>query len=70
MTTWTFGRVVFYIACLAASVLAMTGFADFDRSTGLFDLKPFNLYNMLGAGPGVASSAVAAIAAIKGWGRK
>ena len=41
---WNLARGLVYLACLAASGLAMAGLADFDLATGSFDLRPFNLY--------------------------
>ncbi|MCV2872812.1 hypothetical protein OEZ71_10955 [Defluviimonas sp. WL0050] len=48
----------------------MAGLADFDLATGTFDLRPFNLYALTGAGGGVVSSALASLALLRGWGRK
>ncbi len=67
---WNLARGLIYLACLAASGLAMTGLADFDLATGTFDLRPFNLYALTGAGGGVVSSALASLALLRGWGRK
>ena len=67
---WTFARGFVYLACLAASGLAMAGLADFDLATGTLDLPPFNLYALTGAAGGVVSSALASIALWRGWGRK
>jgi hypothetical protein len=53
-----------------ASLLALAGLADFDATTGAFDLRPFNLYEASGALAGLLSSALAGLAAVKGWGRK
>ena len=67
---WTIARGLIYIACLIASGLAMAGLADFDLTTGTFDLRPFNLYALTGATGGVVSSALASFALWRGWGRK
>ena len=56
---WNLARGLVYLACLAASGLAMAGLADFDLVTGSFDLRPFNLYALTGTAGGVASSALA-----------
>ena len=67
---WTLTRGLVYLACLAASGLAMAGLADFDLVTGSFDLRPFNLYALTGAGGGMVSSLLASVALLRGWGRK
>ena len=67
---WNLARGLIYLACLAASGLAMAGLADFDLATGTFDLRPFNIYALTGAGGGVISSALASLALLRGWGRK
>lgn len=67
--TWTLTRGFVYLLCLAASGLAMAGLAEFDPTTGRFDLHPVNLYALTGAGGGVLSSTLATLALIKGWGR-
>ena len=67
---WNLARGLIYLACLAASGLAMAGLADFDLATGTFDLRPFNIYALTGAGRGVVSSALASLALLRGWGRK
>ncbi len=68
--SWNLARGLVYLACLAASGLAMAGLAEFDLATGTFDLKPFNLYALAGAGGGVVSSALASLALLRGWGRR
>ncbi|MCT8999718.1 hypothetical protein [Chelativorans intermedius] len=68
--SWNLARGLVYLACLAASGLAMAGLAEFDLATGTFDLKPFNLYALVGAGGGVVSSALASLALLRGWGRR
>ena len=67
---WTLLRVLTYLAMGAASLLALAGLADFNPATGDFDIGPFNLYAAVGAVAGVVSSALAAIAALRGWGRR
>jgi len=63
-------RLLTYLACLAASALALAGYADFDGATGSFDLHPIDLYGLIGATGGAIASALAAIALWRGWGRK
>ena len=67
---WNLARGLVYLACLAASGLAMAGLADFDLATGTLDIRPFNLYAIFGAGGGVVSSLLASMALLRGWGRK
>ncbi|WP_413874573.1 hypothetical protein [Albidovulum sp.] len=67
---WNFARGLVYLACLAASGLAMAGLAEFDLATGTLDIRPFNLYAVTGAAGGVVSSALASLALLRGWGRK
>lgn len=63
-------RLATYLACLGASALALSGYADFDSATGTFDLHPIDLYGAIGATGGVVSSALASLALWRGWGRK
>ena len=63
-------RLLTYLACLGASALALSGYADFDSATGAFDLHAINLYGVIGAVGGVVSSALASVALWRGWGRK
>lgn len=67
---WTALRALTYLAGLAASALALYGMATFDAASGDFDLHPFNLYSALGAASGLVSSALAATAVWRGWGKK
>ena len=67
---WTLARGLVYLACLAASGLAMAGLAEFDLATGTLDIRPFNLYAVTGTAGGVVSSALASLALLRGWGRK
>ena len=66
---WTV-RLATYLACLIASGLALSGYADFDSATGTFDLHPIDLYGLVGAAGGVVSSALASLALWRGWGKK
>jgi hypothetical protein len=63
-------RLMTYLACLAASGLALSGYADFDSATGTFDLHPIDLYGAVGAIGGVVSSGLASLALWRGWGKK
>lgn len=60
-------RLLIYAAGLAASLLAMAGYADFDMATGDFALRPFNLYAFVSYAVGGVSSAVAGVAWLAGW---
>ena len=51
---WTLARGLVYLACLAASGLALAGLADFDLATGTLDIRPFNIYALTGATGGGA----------------
>ena len=68
--TWTLARGLVYLACLAASGLALAGLAEFDLATGTLDILPFNLYALTGAAGGVVSSTLATVALWRGWGRR
>ncbi|SNT71506.1 hypothetical protein [Paracoccus seriniphilus] len=68
--TWNLARGLVYLACLAASGLAMAGLAEFDLAMGTFDLKPLNLYALAGAGGGGVFSALAWLALLRSWGRR
>ncbi len=67
---WTLIRLLTYLAGLGASGLALYGLADFDPASGVFDLHSFNLYELIGAGSGVVTSALAALAVWRKWGAK
>ncbi len=67
---WTNARLAIYLAGLAASGLALAGYADFDPVTGVFDARPFNLYALIGSLAGGASSVLATLAVVFKWGRK
>jgi len=60
-------RFLIYLAGLAASLLAMAGYADFDMATGDFALHPFNLYGFVAYAAGGVASAMAGIAWLAGW---
>ncbi|WP_439527826.1 lysozyme [Pannonibacter sp.] len=68
--TWTLTRGLVYLACLAASVLALAGLADFDSTSGTLDIRPFNLYALTGTSGGIVASTLASLALWHGWGRK
>lgn len=70
MKNWDWTRLAAYAAFGVASALSLLKLADFDAATGAFDLRPFNVYALVGASSGVGASALAALALIRGWGRK
>lgn len=70
---WTNARIAAYLtsAALAGGTLAsLAGAADFDSTTGMFDLHPVNIYNLAALAAPAAASVMAAVAALFGWGRK
>lgn len=67
---WTFIRLATYLAGLGASGLALYGLADFDPASGVFDLRAFNLYELIGVGSGAVTSALASLAVWRRWGAK
>lgn len=67
---WNLVRGLTYVAAFVASALAFFELADFNAATGDFDLRPFNLYGVVASVAGAVSSALAALALFKGWGRK
>jgi hypothetical protein len=70
MNGWSAGRLAIYLATLGASLLAMSGLATFDVTTGDLDIHPFNVYAAMGAAGGAVSSGLAAIALLRGWGSR
>lgn len=66
---WT-GRLLIYLAGLAAGGLALSGYADFDTATWVLDIHPFNLREFLLTGTATIGNGLAALAVWKGWGRK
>jgi hypothetical protein len=67
---WNLVRGLTYVAMLAASLLAFFGLAEFNPTTGMLTIHPFNAYGAAAALAGVVSSGLASIALLKGWGRK
>lgn len=70
MDNLTKSRAIIYAIGLAGSILAAMGYADFDAATGLLDMKPVNVYALVGAVGGMGASGLALLAVIKGWGGK
>ena len=67
---WNLVRGLTYVAMLAASLLAFLGLAEFDPTSGMLTIHPFNAYGAAAALAGVVSSGLASLALFKGWGRK
>ncbi len=72
MTLWTSARLLTYLLTLAATGLALMGYAAFDGTIvdigpifGL-DLPPFNVAEV----SGFISSGLATLAVVLGWGKK
>lgn len=70
MDNLTKTRALIYALGLGGSILAAMGYADFNAETGVLDLKPVNIYALIGAASGMSASALALLAVVRGWGRK
>lgn len=67
---WSLFRGLCYAATFGASLLALGGYATYDASTGVLDLHPFNVKEVVQNGLSVLSSGLAGLALWKGWGKK
>lgn len=70
---WTPARIAFYLTSLLAglgAILAMFGAATYDAAAQTIDLHPISIPVVVGVIAPVAASALAAIAAFLGWGKK
>lgn len=70
---WTPTRVAFYITAFLGGVgalLALMGWATYDPVAQTIDLHPVSIPVVVGLVAPVAASALAAVAAAFGWGRK
>jgi multisubunit Na+/H+ antiporter MnhG subunit len=70
---WTPARIAFYLTSLlagAGTILAMFGLATYDPVAQTIDLHPISIPMVVGLVAPVAASALAAVAAFLGWGRK
>jgi hypothetical protein len=63
-------RLVAYLVGMGASVMALAGYATFDHQTGELDILPFNISVVSTWVVGMATNLLAAVAVIRGWGRK
>ena len=69
----TRARLAAYIGSALAGgafLLSAFGYAEYDASTGLVDIAPFNVYALAAIVAGPLASAMAAIAVWFGWGAK
>lgn len=70
---WTPARIAFYLTALlmgAGTLLSMGGLATYDRAAQTIDLHPISIPMVVGLVAPVVASALAAVAAFLGWGRK
>jgi hypothetical protein len=70
---WTNARIAAYLTSAAVAggtIASMFGAADFDSTTGMFDLHPVNIYTAISLVAPIAASTLATVAAMFGWGRK
>lgn len=70
---WTPTRVAFYITSFLGGIgalLALMGWATYDPVAQTIDLHPVSIPVVVGLVAPVAASALAAVAAAFGWGRK
>ena len=70
---WTPARIAFYLTSLLAglgTLLAMGGLATYDAAAQTIDLHPISIPMVAGLVAPVVASALAAIAAALGWGKK
>ncbi len=66
MTKFDKSRLAIYGLAAFGSLLAATGYADFDAVSGMLDPKPINIYALFG----LSGNGLAILALIKGWGGK
>ncbi len=70
---WTPARIAFYLTSLLAglgAILAMFGAATYDATAQTIDLHPISIPVVVGVIAPTVASALAAVAAFLGWGRK
>jgi multisubunit Na+/H+ antiporter MnhG subunit len=70
---WTPTRIAFYITSFlggTGALLALMGWATYDPVAQTIDLHPVSIPVVVGLVAPVAASALAAVAAAFGWGRK
>jgi len=70
---WTQARITIYLTSFlggVGAVAAMLGLATYDAQAQTIDLHPISIPMMVGIVAPVAASAMAAVAAFLGWGKK
>lgn len=70
---WTQARIAFYLTTLLGGIgafLAVIGWATYDPVANTIDLHPISVPVVVGMIAPVLSSALAAVAAALGWGKK
>jgi hypothetical protein len=70
---WTTSRITLYVTSFLAglgTILAMAGLATYDAAAQTIDLHPISVPMVAGLVAPVLSSALAAVAAWLGWGKK
>lgn len=70
---WTQIRVTGYVMAglsAGAAIAANLGYGEYDAAAMMFDPPPISLAALGGIISPIVMSAVAAVAAVKGWGRK
>lgn len=70
---WTNVRIAAYLSSAAlagGTLLSIYGFAEFDSATGMLDIKPINVNSLVALVTPIATSCMAAVAAVFKWGRK
>lgn len=70
---WTPARIAFYLTSFfggIAALLSAMGWATYDAATQTIDLHPVSIPVLVGFVAPVVASALAAVAAAFGWGRK
>ena len=70
---WTQARIAFYLTAVLGFVgaaLAMAGLATYDPVAQTIDLHPISIPVLVGMVAPAIASALAAVAAFLGWGRK
>lgn len=66
-------RLASYLAgalAVAAMLAASLGWGTYDHATGMFDPPPIDLAALAGFAVAGISNAVAALAVVRGWGRR
>lgn len=70
MNVTSAARLTAYGVGLGASLLALAGYATFDAETGTLDILPFNISVVSTWAITAFTNALAAVALLRGWGKK